>query len=135
MTTAETIAEMKVLLEDRRKLQERLERARNAGTATGGAMDGMPHAKPREPRVEKYGCLAVEIAGEIKSLENILKGDRERVRKPIEAVGDVVLKRMLIMRYIDFKPVAEIVAETGYPRRYVYKLLDKALENWAQKGT
>ncbi|NLV59164.1 MAG: hypothetical protein GXY67_10385 [Clostridiales bacterium] len=135
MNIAEVVAEMDALLGMRRRLLESLERARNAGASTSGAMDGLPHAKPQEYRVEKYGTLAASIVDEIKSVDNMLKGDWERVRKPILSIPNVVQKKALTLRYMEFMPVAKIAAEVGYSRRHMYRVLDEAIEKMTHNNT
>lgn len=136
MTTIEIIAEMDVLLKQRHDLQDSLARARCAGAYTGNAMSGQPRAKTQESRVEKYGTIAAVIAEDLKSVECILMGNRERVRKPIEAIPDVVHRTALRRRYLDFAPVREIALEMGYKHREsMYRLIDSAVQHWLQGAT
>lgn len=130
MTTKETLEEMQMLMRKKYSLQQDIERARSAATATGGIGDGMPRGTDNESKVERYGTYCADLQGQIDHIDRKLEIYSEDVRRVILAIPEGRHKRALELRFLERLPVSRVARKMHYEREAMYKLIATAKDKW-----
>lgn len=106
---------------------------RSLAEKTTSTLTGMPSAHGAESKVEHYAIRLVEMQMDIEECVDELSKVQQKTLHMIELASDP-LARAILTEYHIVGKTADLVAESvGYGRAQVFRLMNKAYEEIAQR--
>lgn len=140
MTCTETVtpkenAELNIVRELKKLLtkeEQRLDALRINAVNIVPILDGLPHAKTAQSRVEKNALKIIESEHEIEHLQTeLIRAKTTTLDKIMSKVDEPNHQTLLVLRYVECLSFREIARRMHFVLRNIFNLHDAALKSFS----
>jgi hypothetical protein len=99
-----------------------------------GNVDNIPNSQsPTTSRTEHFAVKIADLELEISREIQALLEEKQELREKIESMPNLLLRTVLIERYLNFKKWEQIAVDMNYDYAYIQRLHKKALEEYEKR--